>query len=57
MFFSVFSVQIAMTFPGEGLVYDYALDDAGISLPALDEDEEEELKTREVSNEGDICDI
>ncbi len=35
-------------FPESGLVYDYQLDDAGISLPALDDDEEDELKTREV---------
>ncbi len=35
-------------FPESGLVYDYQLDDAGISLPALDDDEEDELKAREV---------
>ena len=31
-----------MSFPEEGLVYDYQLDDAGITLPACDDDEEEE---------------
>ena len=35
--------------PPEGLVYDYRLDDAGISSPALEEDEEEELKSKQVS--------
>ena len=38
-----------MPFPEEGLVYDYQLDDAGISLPAMEEDEEEENKSRKVS--------
>ena len=37
-----------MPFPEEGLVYDYQLDDAGISLPAMEEDEEEENKSRKV---------
>ena len=37
-----------MKFPAQGMVYDYNLDDAGVSSPAMDEDEEEELKTREV---------
>ncbi len=40
-------------FPESGLVYDYQLDDAGISLPALDDDEEDELKTREVRYAND----
>lgn len=38
-----------MLFPEEGLVYDYQLNDAGISSPALEEDEEEELKNKEVT--------
>ncbi len=42
------SQQVSLPFPEEGLVYDYVLDDAGISLPAMDEDDEEELKKREV---------
>ena len=37
-----------MLFPEEGLVYDYCLDDAGISLPALEEEEEEELRAKKV---------
>ena len=37
-----------MPFPADGLVYDYRLDDAGISQPALEEEEEEELKSRKV---------
>ena len=40
-----------LPFPNEGLVYDYKLVDAGITLPACDdEDEEEALKTRIVSH-------
>ena len=38
-----------MEFPEGGLVYDYRLEDAGISMPALDEEDEEDLKTRPVS--------
>ena len=42
--------QVDLPFPDEGLVYDYQLDDAGISMPALEEEEEEELKGKTVSN-------
>ena len=44
----VFFSQLSLPFPETGLIYDYRLDDAGISLPALEEDEEEELKKRNV---------
>ena len=53
VFFSTFFCwslsQIKLKMPPEGLVYDYRLDDAGISSPALEEDEEEELKSKQVS--------
>ena len=39
-----------MPFPDEGLVYDYKLDDAGISLPAQEEEDEEALKGKQVKN-------
>lgn len=35
-----------MQFPDEGLVYDYKLDDAGISSIEDDEDEDNEKKVR-----------
>ena len=41
---------MTLPFPESGLVYDYRLDDAGISSPAMDEEEEEELKTRQVTS-------
>lgn len=38
-----------MQFPEDGLVYDYYLDDAGITLPFSDEDDyEEKLSLRKV---------
>ena len=37
-----------MLFPPEGQVYDYCLDDAGIPLPAKEDEEEEALKSRKV---------
>ncbi|KAK2152282.1 hypothetical protein LSH36_335g03002 [Paralvinella palmiformis] len=40
--------NVDLPFPDEGLVYDYQLDDAGISMPALEEEEEEELKGKTV---------
>lgn len=39
----VFAFQIDLCFPEEGLVYDYRLDDAGISNLG-DDDEDEERK-------------
>ena len=43
-------LQLAMSFPEAGLVYDYQLYDAGITLPACEDDEEEEaLKANVVS--------
>ena len=45
---SLYALQIEMEFPEGNLVFDYMLDDAGISLPALEEDEEEELRGRKV---------
>ena len=41
-------MQIKLKFPAGGLVYDYRLDDAGISSPAMEEDEEEDLKSKQV---------
>ena len=54
--FCPFLLQVTLLFPDEGLVYDYRLDDAGISLPAMEEDEEEEIKKRKVRRlrEGQI---
>jgi dynein heavy chain len=46
-----------MPFPAAGLVYDYKLDDAGVSLPAMDEDEEEEVKSRTVKWIGWMSDL
>ena len=43
-----------MTFPTTGLVYDYMLDDAGISSPEMDEDEEDSAKNKEVKY-WEIC--
>ena len=41
-----------LPFPNEGLVYDYKLDEGGITLPACDdEDEEDALKARVVSHQ------
>ena len=40
--------QVSVPFPEEGLVYDYRLDDAGITLPAQDEDVEEGIKKQTV---------
>lgn len=40
IFDNVFAFQIQLCFPEEGLVYDYRLDDAGISN--LEDDEEDE---------------
>jgi len=42
------SVQITLQFPDEGLVYDYRLDDAGISDPNVDDDAEEEVEIKQV---------
>ena len=39
---------MSLPFPDEGEVYDYKLDDAGISKPLQDEDEEEEHKHSKV---------
>lgn len=39
---------MSLLFPDEGLVYDYKLDDAGISLPAQEEDDEEEIRNKKV---------
>ena len=39
---------MSLMFPAAGLVYDYRLDDAGISLPAQEEEEEEEIKSKTV---------
>ena len=36
--------QVSLPFPGEGLVYDYRLDDGGISRMGKSEDEEEDVK-------------
>ena len=41
-------LQVSLLFPDDGLIYNYRLDDAGISLPAQEEDEEEEIKKRKV---------
>ena len=41
--------QLELPFPESGLVYDYQLDDAGISLPALEDEDEEEGKGRTAS--------
>lgn len=41
--------QIQMPFPAEGQVYDYRLDDAGLTLPPQDDDEEETLRANKVS--------
>lgn len=38
-----------MPFPAEGQVYDYRLDDAGLTLPPQDDDEEETLRANKVS--------
>ena len=35
-----------MPFPESGLVYDYRLDDGGVSRTSEDEDEEEHKKTK-----------
>ena len=40
----ILSLQVSMPFPPAGEVYDYRLDDAGISKPAMDEEDEEEAK-------------
>jgi len=37
-----------MPFPAQGQVYDYKLDDAGISLPLQDDDVEENIKSQKV---------
>ncbi|XP_006892361.1 PREDICTED: dynein heavy chain 1, axonemal [Elephantulus edwardii] len=41
--------QLTMHFPEEGLVYDYRLDDAGISNTNEDEEEEEESSRKQVT--------
>ena len=46
----LFTVQCKLMFPEEGLVYDYVLDDAGISRQDQDEMEEEETVRKEVSS-------
>ena len=38
--------NISMPFPEEGLVYDYKLDDGGITQAAADDDEEEDKKAK-----------
>lgn len=38
--------QVTLLFPEEGLVYDYVLDDAGISSTAEDEDDDTQRKVR-----------
>ena len=42
-------MQVSLPFPDLGEVYDYKLDDAGISQPLQDEDEEEENKNKKVT--------
>ena len=46
----LFAVQCKLMFPEEGLVYDYVLDDAGISRQDQDEMEDEETVQKEVSS-------
>ncbi|XP_073447685.1 dynein axonemal heavy chain 1 [Aquarana catesbeiana] len=43
------SEKVALLFPEEGLVYDYVLDDAGISSNAEDEDDDTQRKVRWVN--------
>ena len=40
------TVQISMPFPEEGQIYDYRLDDGGVSKTGEDEEEEENKKTK-----------
>ena len=43
---AVVPLQISMPFPEGGLVYDYRLDDGGVSKTGEEEEEEEQKKTK-----------
>ena len=45
----VCGAQIELRFPDEGLVYDYRLDDAGITDVDVEDEAEEEIRMRKVS--------
>ena len=42
-------LQLSLQFPAAGEVYDYMLDDAGISMPAQEEEQEEDIKAKKVT--------
>lgn len=42
-------IKILLLFPPEGLVYDYRFDDAGLTLPPMEDDEEETIRSSKVT--------
>ena len=49
-FCAVFITQVELAFPDEGLVYDYRLDDAGITEADVDDEEGGDVQARKVEH-------